>query len=75
MHEAINDFLDWFALAHRGYQFWSGIGFSWTTAVIYARRHNCHERWCPFLVFKPHPDDPDHMICRWHHRHVRQEDK
>jgi hypothetical protein len=54
-----------------GYQFWSGIGSGspiLAGVLLHFRRHNCHVRGCPFVIFRAHPDDPEHLICRRHHR-------
>jgi len=54
-----------------GYQFWSGIGsdvFLLAPLGLLWRRFNCHEPRCPRLVFRASPDDPEHMLCRRHHR-------
>lgn len=32
------------------------------------RKHACMEPWCWRIQFKPHPDDPHHVVCRKHHR-------
>jgi len=59
----------WFALHGDGYQFWSGIGSgSPLIAGVYLawRRHNCHVRGCPRVIWKQHGD---HSLCRRHHPH------
>lgn len=67
---------DWFCLSGRGYQFWSGIGSGSPLVagvVLVYRSHVCHEPWCPFPSFKPHPEDRDHRVCRLHHRKATKE--
>ena len=52
-----------------GYQFWSGIGSGsplLAGVVVFWRRHNCHERWCPRIIFREHPDSTGHLVCRKH---------
>lgn len=64
--------LDWFCLAGRGYQFWSGIGSDFSEVTLIAgiyvliRRHNCHVKGCKSVLTHP---DPEHNwpACRRHH--------
>lgn len=58
---------DWFALKGRGYQFWSGIGSGSPLIAgvfIFWRKHNCHVKGCPRLIWKTHNGD---ALCRVHH--------
>lgn len=45
----------------------SEVTLVWAAVMVW-RAHNCHERWCPWVRFKPHPDDGNHLLCRRHHR-------
>lgn len=58
---------EWFALHGDGYQFWSGIGSGSPLivgAIVVWRRHNCHVRWCPRIIWRTHGE---HELCRRHH--------
>jgi hypothetical protein len=68
---------DWIDPLHgSGYQFWSGFGSDLgelsilvaLCGILWAtwRRHNCHVRGCPRIIWKPHGE---HELCRKHHPH------
>jgi len=56
--------LDWLFLEGRGYQFFSGIGFSLFMPFAYYWHHTCHVRGC-WRWGHPHPVH-GHPVCKIH---------
>lgn len=54
-------------LRGNGYQWWSGPGALVTGVGVYLRKHNCHQRRCPWFGHVTSPRD-GHLRCKRHHR-------